>query len=105
MKKFKSFTPRVDIKRRLVMTRFHAGVNNSNLFCYVIHRITNKGTIDKRFKFLFCFGTDDYSNVKEFRNANNGELTRVYKTSFKGVFKLKGKSQPLSIWDGYKQNK
>lgn len=98
MKKFKSFTPRVDIKRRLVMTRFHTGVNNSNLFCYVIHRITKKGTIDKRFKFLFCFGTDDYSNVKEFRNANNGELTRVYKTSFKGVFKLTGDCDVLSVW-------
>ena len=49
--KFKTFTPRVDTKRRLVMTRFYAGVGN-NSFCYVIHRITKKNTIDKRFKYL-----------------------------------------------------
>ena len=47
--KFKTFTPRVDIKRRLVMTRFYAGVNKSNSFCYMIHRITKKGKIDKGF--------------------------------------------------------
>ena len=53
MGKFKSFTPRVDTKRRLVMTRFYAGVNNYNSFCYMIHRTTKKGTIDKKFKFLY----------------------------------------------------
>tara|TARA_R110000868_G_scaffold14135_1_gene66022 strand:- start:54 stop:377 length:324 start_codon:yes stop_codon:yes gene_type:complete len=98
MGKFKSFTPRVDTKRRLVMTRFYAGVNNSNSFCYMIHRITKKGTIDKKFKFLYCFGTDDYSKVKEFHHANTGELMRTYKTSFKGVFKVKDKFDVLTLW-------
>jgi len=98
MKKFKSFTPRVDTKRRLVMTRFYSGVNNTNSFCYVIHRITKKGTIDKKFKYLYCFGTDDYSEVKEFHNANTGELIRTYKTSFKGVFKVKDKFDVLTLW-------
>lgn len=96
--KFKTFTPRVDIKRRLVMTRFYAGVNNCNSFCYMIHRITKKGTVDKRYKFLYCFSTDDYSKVKEFHNANTGEATRVYKTSFKGVFKIKNKCDVITIW-------
>ena len=98
MGKFKSFTPRVDTKRRLVMTRFYAGVNNSNSFCYMIHRITKKGTIDKKFKFLYYFGTDDYSKVKEFHHANTGELMRTYKTSFKGVFKVKDKFDVLTLW-------
>ena len=40
--KFKSFTPRVDTKRRLVMTRWYAGVRGENSFCYMIHRITKK---------------------------------------------------------------
>ncbi len=96
--KFKTFTPRVDKKRRLVMTRFYAGVNNSNSFCYMIHRITKKGTVDKRYKFLYCFATDDYSKVKEFHNANTGEPTRIYKSSFKGVFKIKDKFDILTIW-------
>jgi hypothetical protein len=97
--KFKTFTPRVDIKRRLVMTRFYAGVNKSNSFCYMIHRITKKGKIDKRYKFLYCFGTDDYSKIKDFFNANTGELTRTYKSSFKGVFKIKNKFDVLTIWE------
>lgn len=96
--KFKTFTPRVDKKRRLVMTRFYAGVNKSNSFCYMIHRITKKGKIDKRYKFLYCFGTDDYSKVKEFHNANTGEVIRTYKSAFKGVFKVKDKSDVLTVW-------
>ena len=95
--KFKTFTPRVDTKRRLVMTRFYAGVGN-NSFCYVIHRITKKNTIDKRFKYLYCFTTDDYSNVKEFNHALTGEPYRIYKSSFKGIFKLKDKNNPVNIW-------
>ena len=96
--KFKTFTPRVDTKRRLVMTRFYAGVRNENSFCYVIHRITKKNTIDKRFKYLYCFTTDDYSNVKEFNHALTGEPYRIYKSSFKGIFKLKDKLNPVNIW-------
>jgi len=85
------------------MTRFYAGVNNSNSFCYMIHHITKKGAIDKRFKFLYCFGSDDYSKVKEFHHANTGESTRTYKSAFKGVFKLRDKSNVISIWEHSKQ--
>ena len=98
MNKFKSFTPRVDTKRRLVMTRFYAGVRNENSFCYIIHRITKKDTIDKRFKYLYCYSTDDYSDVKEFHHAQTGEPYRIYKSSFKGIFKLKDKLNPVTIW-------
>jgi len=99
MSKFKTFTPRVDVKRRLVMTRFYAGIRNENSFCYIIHRITKKNTIDKKFKYLYCFSTDDYTTVKEFNHSLTGEPYRIYKSSFKGVFKLKDKLNPLSIWD------
>ena len=111
--KFKTFSPIVDTKRRLVMSRFYTGVNShiimdgevvpkringANSFCYVIHHITKKGSIDKRYKYLYSFGTDDYSKVKEFYNANTGEPTRIFKSSFKGVFKLKSKFSIISIW-------
>jgi hypothetical protein len=102
MKKFKTFTPRVDVKRRLVMTRFYTGIRNENSFCYVIHRITKKNTIDKKFKYLYCFSNDDYTTVKEFNHSLTGEPYRIYKSSFIGVFKLKDKLQPLLIWDSYK---
>ena len=97
--KFKSFTPRVDTKRRLVMTRFYAGVRNENLFCYTIHRITKKNTIDKKFKYLYCFSDDDYSNVKDFYNAQSGDPQRVFKSSFKSIFKIKDKLNPINIWN------
>ncbi len=99
MNKFKSFTPRVDTKRRLVMTRFYAGVRDENSFCYIIHRITKKGTIDKKFKYLYCYSDDDYSKVKEFNHAQTGEPYRIFKTSFKGVFKIKNKLNPIEIWN------
>ncbi len=101
MSKFKRFTPRVDVKRRLVMTRFYAGVRNENKFCYVIHRITKKNTIDKRFKYLYCYSDDDYSNVKEFNHSLTGEPYRIYKSSFKSVPKLKGRLNLLLIWYTY----
>ena len=101
MSKFKRFTPRVDVKRRLVMTRFYAGVRNENKFCCVIHRITKKNTIDKRFKYLYCYSDDDYSNVKEFNHSLTGEPYRIYKSSFKSVPKLKGRLNLLYIWYTY----
>jgi hypothetical protein len=101
MSKFKRFTPRVDVKRRLIMTRFYVGVDGSNSFCYVIHRITKKDTIDKRFKYLYCYSDDDYSNVKEFNHSLTGEPYRIYKSSFKSVPKLKGRLNLLYIWYTY----
>jgi hypothetical protein len=97
--KFKTFTPRVDTKRRLVMTRFYAGVRNENSFCYVIHRITKKNTIDKRFKHLYSYGDDDYGSVTEFHHAQSGEVVRVFKSSFKSVFKITDKLNVLEIWN------
>jgi len=39
MVKYKSFTPKVDLKRRLVLTRFYAGIKDSNSFSNQITRI------------------------------------------------------------------
>ena len=54
--------------------------------------------IDKRFKYLYCYSDDDYTNVKEFNHALTGEPYRIYKSSFKGIFKLKDKLNPVNIW-------
>ena len=95
---FKSFTPRVDKSRRLVLTRFYAGVKDSNSFCYQIHRITKSGTVDKRFKTLYSFATDDFTKVKEFRHSQDGRPVKVYKTPFKSVFGVKEKNDPIQVW-------
>ena len=76
---FKQFTPKVDKDKRLVITRFYAGINGNNTFCYNVSRINMKGEIDKRFKPLYAFGTDDFSTVKSFMNkvqANRLESLR-----------------------------
>jgi len=99
MKNFKSFAPKVDIKRRLVLTRYYTGIHGENSFCYVIHRITKKNTIDKRFKYLYAYGDDNYRSVTEFRHASKGEPVRVFKTSFKSVFKIKNKLDVVGIWN------
>ena len=44
------------------------------------------------------FLQQDYSNVKEFHHALTGEPYRIYKSSFKGIFKLKDKLNPVNIW-------
>ena len=99
MSKFKSFSPKVDSKRRLVLTRFYTGIRKENSFCYLIHRITKKNTIDKRFKHLYAYGTDDYGSVTEFHHAQSGEVVRVFKSSFKSVFKITDKLNVLEIWN------
>ena len=72
MKNFKSFSPKADKQRRLVMTRFHAGKSSDvNSFCYQITRITKQGTVDKKFKPLFAYGTDDFDSVKEFKHSGS----------------------------------
>lgn len=98
MSKFKTFTPKVDSKRRLVMTRFYTGVKNSNSFCYVIDRINLKGEKDKKFKSLYSFGTDDFKSVEKFSHSVSGQEVKVYKSTFKSVFKVKEKGDPVSIW-------
>ena len=104
MDKFKSFSPKVDSKRRLVLTRFYAGVKGDPSFCYLIHRITKKNTIDKRFKHLYSYGDDNYGSVTEFHHAQSGEVVRVFKSSFKSVFKITDKLDVLEIWNS-SQNK
>ena len=98
MDKFKSFSPKVDSKRRLVLTRFYTGIRGENSFCYLIYRITKKGTVDKRFKYLFAYGDDNYGSVTEFHHAQSGEVVRVFKSSFKSVFKITDKLNVLEIW-------
>ncbi len=97
--KFKTFSPRVDVKRRLVMTRFYSGIRGDNSFCYLIHRITKKGTIDKKFKHLYAYGDDDYKSVTEFHHAQTGDPVRVFKSSFKSVFKITDKLNIIEIWN------
>lgn len=98
MKKFKTFSPKVDTKRRLVMTRFYTGVKESNSFCYIVQRINKKGETDKRFKPLFAYGTDDFKSVNEFKNSLTGKPIKVFKTPFKSVFEVKEKNNPIEIW-------
>ena len=95
--KYKSFAPKVDEKRRLVLTRFYVGVKDSNNFCYKVERITKSGTVDKRFKSLFAFGTDDFSSVKEFKHSLTGEKVKVFKKPFKSVFGVK-EAKAETVW-------
>jgi hypothetical protein len=98
MKNFKSFSPKVDVKRRLVLTRYYTGVKGSNSFCYQINRITKQGSVDKRFKPLFAYGTDDFEGVSQFHHSGTGEEVRVFKKPFKSVFGVKEKNNPMSVW-------
>jgi hypothetical protein len=100
--RYKTFSPKVDTKRRLVMTRFYTGVKESNSFCYVVNRINKKDEIDKRFKSLYSYGTDDYKSVKEFSNSRTGEKTKVFKSPFKSVFKVEQKNNPVEVWKSTK---
>jgi hypothetical protein len=100
--KYKSFTPKVDQKRRLVITRFYTGVKESNLFCYQITRINKLGLVDKRFKPLYAYGTDDFDGVKNFLHSGTGEPVKVAKKPFKSVFGVKEKNNPITIWNSLK---
>jgi hypothetical protein len=99
MKKFKSFSPKVDSKRRLVLTRIYTGVNGHNSFCYLIHRITKSETIDKRFKSLFAYGNDDFDSVANFLHSGTGQEVKVFKKPFKSVFGVREKNNPISVWN------
>ncbi len=98
MKNFKSFSPKVDEKRRLVLTRFYTGVKDSNSFCYQINKITKVGTLDKKFKPLYAFGTDDFNSVKSFSHSGNGQTVKVFRKPFKSVFGVEKKNDPVSVW-------
>jgi hypothetical protein len=102
MNKYKSFTPKVDQKRRLVLTRFYTGVKQSNSFCYQITRITKVGSVDKRFKPLYAYGTDDFDSVKSFQHSSTGEPVKVFKKPFKSVFGVKEKNDPTIVWKSIK---
>ena len=102
MSNYKSFTPKVDQKRRLVLTRFYTGVKQSKSFCYQITRITNVGSVDKRFKPLYAYGTDDFDSVKSFQHSSTGEPVKVFKKPFKSVFGVKEKNDPTIVWKSIK---
>ena len=102
MKKFKSFLPKVDIKRRLVLTRFYTGVKESNSFCYIVQRINKKGELDKRYKSLYAYGTDDFKSVSQFSHSLSGKPVKVFKTSFKSAFGLKA-AKAVDIWNSYQK--
>jgi hypothetical protein len=102
MSNYKSFTPKVDQKRRLVLTRFYKGVKQSNSFCYQITRITKVGSVDKRFKPLYAYGTDDFDSVKSFQHSSTGEPVKVFKKPFKSVFGVKEKNDPTIVWKSIK---
>ena len=102
MNKYKSFTPKVDQKRRLVLTRFYTGVKHSNSFCYQITRITKTGSVDKRFKALYAYGTDDFDSVKSFQHSSTGDKVKVFKKPFKSVFGVKEKNDPTIVWKSIK---
>ena len=102
MSNYKSFTPKVDQKRRLVLTRFYTGVKQSNSFCYQITRITKAGSVDKRFKALYAYGTDDFDSVKSFQHSSTGEPVKVFKKPFKSVFGVKEKNNPTIVWNSIK---
>ena len=102
MTKYKSFTPKVDQKRRLVLTRFYTGVKESNSFCYQSTRITKSGAVDKRFKPLYSYATDDFDDVKSFSHSSTGEPVKVFKKPFKSVFGVKEKNDPKSVWNAIK---
>ena len=89
MSNYKSFTPKVDQKRRLVLTRFYTGVKQSNSFCYQITRITKTGSVDKKFKPLYSYGTDDFTSVKEFQHSGTGDKVKVFKKPFSKYLNLK----------------
>jgi hypothetical protein len=104
MKKFKSFSPKVDSKRRLVLTRIYTGVNGSNSFCYQINHITKQSRLDKRFKTLFSYGTDDFDSVLQFYHSGTGEEVRVFKKPFKSIFGVKDKMNPVAVWEMLEEN-
>ncbi len=102
MSNYKSFTPKVDQKRRLVLTRFYTGVKQSNSFCYQITRITKTGSVDKKFKPLYAYGTDDFTTVKDFQHSSTGDKVKVFKKPFKSVFGVREKNDPTIVWDSIK---
>jgi hypothetical protein len=99
---FKQFTPRVDKDKRLVITRFYAGINGNNTFCYTVSRINKKGELDKKFKPLYAFGTDEFSSVKTFMKQTTGEPVRVVKKPFKVVFGIEDKANVKEVWNKVK---
>ena len=44
-------------------------------------------------------GDDDYKSVTEFHHAQTGDPVRVFKSSFKSVFKITDKLNIIEIWN------
>jgi hypothetical protein len=78
------FIPRVDPKRRLVVTRFNSGIGrDGELFCYQVWKISKGGKLDKKFKPLYSFGGSDFGDIKQFKHSGSGEVVKVMKTPLK----------------------
>ncbi len=84
------------------MTRIYTGVNGANSFCYLINRITKQSRIDKRFKTLFSYGTDDIDSISQFLHSGTGQEVKVIKSRFKSVFGVKEKNNPVEVWKAKK---
>jgi len=97
MSVYKKFLPKVDKKRRLVLTRFYSGVAGQNVWCYQIHRVTKLGQIDRKWKPLYAFGSDDFSAVGEFKHSKTGEIVKVSKSQFRAVSGVVNKKDVLEI--------
>jgi len=97
MSVYKKFLPKVDKKRRLILTRFYSGVAGQNVWCYQIHRVTKLGQIDRKWKPLYAFGSDDFSAVGEFKHSTTGQIVKVPKSQFRAVSGVVNKKDVLEI--------
>ena len=96
--RFKKFSPKVDKKRKLVLTRMYAGIRGTNVFQYTIHKMNALGQINSNWKHLYSFGTDEFKSIEQFKNANTGETSKVYKTAFTSIAGVSEKSNPTMVW-------
>ena len=98
MCKFKTFSPKADINRRLVLTRYYCGVKGNNSFMYQIHKITLSETIHFNFKHLYAISNDEWDTVTQFYHSKTGEPVRVFKSAFKSVYGCDNKLDVVSVW-------
>lgn len=98
MSQFKSFSPKVDIKRRLVLTRYYCGMKGQNSFMYQIHKVTMSETIHQQFKHLYALSNDEWDSVTQFYHSKTGEPVRVFKSAFKSVYGCNNKQDVVGIW-------
>ena len=90
--------PKVDVERRLVMTRFNISTDRDReIWCYQITRITRANTLDKRFKPLYAVVEEDGALPTHFKNSRTGESIRIIKSKFKSVSRCLPTDSPVDI--------